>query len=143
MLSFKLLIMLSNEKLNAAGSCFCSQAFSVGTPPTMRTISSVSTFLNTSRHKGGPKVELHQLSISAAVSRIRWRPPSNDFYFKFGEGNESEDRHESMIVVATAPVQGAIAGGAGMLSLWSYNRPFMPLSIVEGHSEGAVSDFCW
>jgi hypothetical protein len=48
-----------------------------------------------------------------------------------------------MIAVSTAPIKGASAGGSGMISLWSYHRPFMPLSIVEGHKEGAVADFEW
>lgn len=48
-----------------------------------------------------------------------------------------------MLAVATAPVKGASAGGAGLLALWSYQRPFMPLSVVQGHREGAVTDFDW
>lgn len=48
-----------------------------------------------------------------------------------------------MMAVATAPIKGASAGGSGLLSLWSHNRPFMPLSVVEGHKEGAVTDFDW
>lgn len=84
---------------------------------------------------------LYVLSISAAVTRIRWRPPAYD---TSGDGRDSEeDRHGSMMAVATAPVKGAVAGGSGMLALWSYHRPFMPLSVVEGHREGAVTDFCW
>ena len=30
-----------------------------------------------------------------------------------------------------------------MLSLWSTQRPYMALSVVEGHKEGAVTDFIW
>ena len=48
-----------------------------------------------------------------------------------------------MLAVATAPIKGASAGGSGLLALWSYNRPFMPLSVVEGHKVGAVTDFDW
>ena len=48
-----------------------------------------------------------------------------------------------MIGVATAPVKGASSGGAGLLTLWSWKRPFMPLSVVVGHREGAVTDFHW
>lgn len=51
------------------------------------------------------------------------------------------DRHEAMLAVATARLTSA--GGAGVLSLWSIHRPFMPLSVVEGHTEGAVADFAW
>jgi hypothetical protein len=46
-----------------------------------------------------------------------------------------------MLAVATARLTSA--GGSGVLSMWSYNRPFMALSIVEGHEEGAVADFAW
>lgn len=81
---------------------------------------------------------LHNLAISAQVTRIRWRPPANEVLF-FDE----DDRHESMMAVATAPIKGASAGGSGVLALWSTHRPFMPLSVVEGHKEGAVTDFVW
>lgn len=81
---------------------------------------------------------LHVLSISASVTRLRWRPPANEKFVL-----EDEDRHDSMMAVATAPIKGASAGGSGVLALWSYNRPYMPLSIVEGHKEGAVTDFDW
>ena len=84
---------------------------------------------------------LHKLHIAASVTRLRWRPPAFDT-FLLGD-NEEEDRHESMIAVATAPIKGASAGGSGMLCLWSYHRPFTPLSVVEGHKEGAVTDFDW
>jgi WD repeat-containing protein 24 len=136
--------------------CICgdfpSQAASVGTSSafaygsTFRTISSSSTFLNSSRHKGAPNYILHLLSISAAVTRIRWRPPAYDTHVGHSSNtitDTEEDLHSTMIAVATAPVKGAVAGGKGMLTLWSYRRPFMPLSVVEGHSEGAVTDFCW
>eukprot|EP00540_Astrosyne_radiata_P010734 CAMPEP_0116822822 /NCGR_PEP_ID=MMETSP0418-20121206/487_1 /TAXON_ID=1158023 /ORGANISM="Astrosyne radiata, Strain 13vi08-1A" /LENGTH=435 /DNA_ID=CAMNT_0004450989 /DNA_START=478 /DNA_END=1786 /DNA_ORIENTATION=- len=46
-----------------------------------------------------------------------------------------------MMSVATTP--GKYAGGHGVLGLWSYNRPFMALSVVEGHIDGAVTDFVW
>ena len=81
---------------------------------------------------------LHVLSISASVTRLKWRPPANDRLVL-----EDEDRHDSMLAVSTAPIKGASAGGSGLLALWSYNRPFMPLSVVEGHKVGAVTDFDW
>lgn len=59
------------------------------------------------------------------------------------EGPHPIDRHDAMLAVATAPIKGTSAGGNGILSLWSHNRPFMPLSVLEGHKEGAVSDFIW
>jgi hypothetical protein len=82
---------------------------------------------------------LHVLSISASVTRIRWRPVSNDKCL----AKDGEDRHDAMIAVATSQIKGASAGGSGLLSLWSYHRPYMPLSVVEGHKEGAVVDFDW
>lgn len=57
------------------------------------------------------------------------------------EGEEDVDRHDSMLCVATARL--STSGGSGVLSLWSFHRPFMPLSVVEGHEEGAVTDFVW
>lgn len=48
-----------------------------------------------------------------------------------------------MLAVATAPAGGANAWGQGTVGLWSYHRPFMPLSVVKGHLEGAVTDFMW
>jgi hypothetical protein len=46
-----------------------------------------------------------------------------------------------MLAVASARLTSA--GGSGTLSLWSFHRPFMALSVVEGHKEGAVADFVW
>jgi WD repeat-containing protein 24 len=80
---------------------------------------------------------LHVLSVSASVSRIRWRPVANV------AARDGEDRHDAMLAVATAPIKGASAGGAGTLSLWSFHRPYMPLSVVEGHRDGTVVDFDW
>jgi hypothetical protein len=121
-----------------------SHSFTHGSVPMYisqsRTISSQST-LNSSRHgnaKAGPKSMLHVLSISASVTRLRWRPTAGDSF-----GLDDEDRHGAMLAVATAPIKGASAGGSGMLALWSYHRPFMPLSVVEGHKDGAVTDFDW
>lgn len=51
------------------------------------------------------------------------------------------DRHDSMLAVATA--RQTSAGGSGVLSLWSVNRSFMSLSVIEGHKEGAIADFVW
>ena len=77
--------------------------------------------------------------------RLHWRPPANETIVLSSvvDGEEDEDRHDSMLAVATAPIKGASAGGSGMLALWSCHRPFMPLSVVEGHNEGAVTDFQW
>lgn len=77
----------------------------------------------------------HVLNISASVTRVIWRPPAGIF--------SSMNINDSMLAVATAPIKGASAGGNGLLSLWSYQRPNMALSVVEGHKEGAVTDFVW
>ncbi len=78
----------------------------------------------------------HVLAISSPVTRIRWRPPE--------ETHAGEDNyHESMIAVATSPISGANAGGHGVMGLWSCHRPFMPVTLCEGHVDGAVVDFAW
>jgi len=116
-----------------------------GSPPLVgfqtRSFSSspATSTLNTSRHKSSsPKNLLHVLATLASVTRLRWRPPAYESF-----PLESDDRHGAMLAVATAPVKGASAGGAGLLALWSYHRPFMPLSVVQGHKDGAVTDFDW
>ena len=133
-------------------------------------------------HKAAGAFNLYTLSISAPVTRLKWRPPvvavtrpvpasasglaeaisapgpntsmavggdtcvtttAGDAVSLNDGAATSEDRHDAMLAVSTAPVSGASAGGAGSLGLWSCLRPFMPLSVVEGHREGAVADFCW
>jgi WD repeat-containing protein 24 len=87
------------------------------------------------------------LSISASVTQVKWRPPSVDSIRvkgiddSDGEEEEEMDPHEPMLAVATAKLTSA--GGSGVLSMWSFHRPFMALSVVEGHREGAVADFVW
>jgi len=88
------------------------------------------------RFRARKNLPLHVLAISSPVTRIRWRPPE--------EANDDEDNyHESMIAVATSPISGANAGGNGVIGLWSCHRPFMPVSVCEGHVDGAVVDFAW
>lgn len=110
---------------------------SIGSPGASRHMS-----LGTSHHGTRNRVKpIHVLSISAAVTRLSWRPPA----FPFSRQDTdlaSEDPHDGMLAIASAPVKGR-AGGNGLLSLWSHHRPFMPLSVCEGHSEGAVTDFVW
>jgi hypothetical protein len=105
------------------------------------------TIGSSSRHgKSGSTTSnsiLHVLSISASVTRLRWRPPSRILVSSPDDLNVIEDLHDPMMAVATAPVKGASAGGAGVLSLWSIHRPYMPLSTVQGHNDGAVTDFEW
>eukprot|EP00547_Thalassionema_nitzschioides_P002698 CAMPEP_0194214342 /NCGR_PEP_ID=MMETSP0156-20130528/15499_1 /TAXON_ID=33649 /ORGANISM="Thalassionema nitzschioides, Strain L26-B" /LENGTH=918 /DNA_ID=CAMNT_0038942573 /DNA_START=52 /DNA_END=2809 /DNA_ORIENTATION=- len=101
----------------------------------------VSTKIVSSGHsinsgrKGNTK-PAHILYVSASVTRIKWRPPA-------GTLHAGINSHESMLAVATSPIKGDHAGGNGLLSLWSYSRPYMALSVVEGHKEGAVTDFLW
>lgn len=89
----------------------------------------------------GPVTILYQLSIAASVTRLRWRPPEESSLDPIAAA--AEDRHDAMLAVATASVQGGAAGGSGLVGLWSFRRPFMALSVVEGHTEGAVTDFLW
>jgi len=87
----------------------------------------------------------HILSISAPVTRLQWRPPSRSAQslLESEQIDNSDDHFDAMLAAATAPVSGANARGSGSVALWSLHRPFMPLSIVEGHQEGAVTDFLW
>ena len=103
---------------------------SAGSSPVRRVTS--ATGLSHSRQRKKPP--LHVLHISAPVTRIRWRPPAVKSDCNY---------HDSMIAVATASIYGANAGGNGSVGLWSYHRPFMPISVCEGHLDGAVSDFAW
>jgi len=82
------------------------------------------------------KLPLHVLNIAAPVTRIRWRPPEDT-------SDSQSNHHDSMIAVATSSIYGANAGGNGSVGLWSYHRPFMPISVCEGHIDGAVTDFAW
>jgi len=99
--------------------------------------------LSHSRHQKKPP--LHVLSISAPVTRIRWRPPEdrNTAYDTNSDGSTERNHNESMIAVATSSIAGANAGGNGSVGLWSFYRPFMPISVVEGHRDGAVTDIGW
>lgn len=92
-----------------------------------------------SRSRGNAQQELHTLSIAASVTRVKWRPMSSTVV----KIPEATDLHEPMLAVATSSIKGASAGGAGQVSLWSWSRPFMPVCILEGHTEGAVPDFEW
>jgi WD40 repeat protein len=103
---------------------------------------------------------VHVLSVAAAVTRVKWRPSAGESFVpaqlprpNFDDDNLSEedptehplqsDRHDALLAISTAPVGWLSTGGAGVVGLWSCHRPFMALSVVEGHREGAVVDFCW
>jgi len=75
--------------------------------------------------------------------RLEWRPPNNANVFLHSPSEDFIDHHDAMLAVATAPISATNYGGAGSIELWSYHRPFMALSIVEGHQDGAVTDFVW
>jgi len=79
------------------------------------------------------KLPIYVLNIAAPVTRIRWRPA------------EDEDDVNDFIAVASASIYGATsATGNGTTQLWSCVRStFMPLSVCEGHTEGAVTDLVW
>mmetsp|Transcript_11572 Transcript_11572/g.14462 ORF Transcript_11572/g.14462 Transcript_11572/m.14462 type:complete len:588 (-) Transcript_11572:817-2580(-) len=97
--------------------------------------------------KNAAFTHLYELSVAAQVEKLRWRPPKRNFTSErerhLSGSNFDPDHHVSMLAVATSPASGTTAGGYGTVSLWSYHRPYMPLSIVEGHKEGAVTDFLW
>ncbi|KAL7552029.1 hypothetical protein ACHAWF_015240 [Thalassiosira exigua] len=82
------------------------------------------------------KLPLYVLNSLAPVTTIRWRPPVD-------ASDVQCNHHESMIAVATSSIYGANAGGNGSVGLWSCHRPFMPISVCEGHLDGAVADFSW
>ena len=117
----------------------------------MRSTSAMSTGGRQKRASSG--YNAYVLSISAAVTQVKWRPPSYDLIQVAARNDEDSeegsengettevDRHDPMLAVATARMTSA--GGSGILSLWSVKRPFMSLSILEGHEEGAVADFVW
>lgn len=97
--------------------------------------------------KNSPSKLVHELSVSAQVEKLKWRPPkrpivSADRSRYLLSNNTNPDHHEAMLAVATT-VTGATSGGCGKVYLWSCQRPFMPLSIVDGHEEKSVSDFIW
>ena len=107
-------------------------------------MSSGRTAKNISKH-------IHELSVSAQVEKLQWRPPKRPIssfdrkrYLDASSSfpPDSPDHHEAMLAVATT-VSGATSGGSGKVHLWSCHRPFMPLSIVDGHKEKSVADFIW
>lgn len=103
----------------------------------LRTLS--STGQSSSRYKTPSNMQ-HDITIASSVTKVRWRPPAWAHQSDSSDINEV-DPHDSMFAVATARL--ASAGGSGVISLWSTHRPFMPLSVVEGHLEGSVAGFVW
>ena len=126
----------NSKKDNEVGDVRGMQAFNQSTLSSTGSISPIKRIASGDRFRNRKNLPLHVLSISSPVTRIRWRPSeeSNDY---------DDDYHESMIAVATSPISGANAGGNGVIGLWSCHRPFTPISICEGHVDGAVVDFAW
>ena len=82
------------------------------------------------RHSKNKKIPLRVLNIASPVTKIRWCAGSED----------EESGH--CIAVSTASIYGSdAAGGHGNVSLWSVDQPFVPLSVCEGHVEGAINSF--
>ena len=125
------------DVLPSGGYSFSQGAGSLSTSRTLQASGS-SSHISGGRVRAAP---VHVLSISAAVTRLSWRPPA--FAYSLHDSDlASMDPHDGMMAIATGPVKGR-AGGNGLLSLWSHHRPFMALSVLEGHQEGAVTDFVW
>ena len=90
-------------------------------------------------------LNMHTLSIGSPVTKVRWRPsslirPNADLS---EESRRALNKHDSMLAVSTGPISGTNAFEMGSISLWTVHRPFLPLSVVQGHEEGAVTDFFW
>ena len=85
---------------------------------------------------------IYVLTVAASVTRVQWRPPCGDSH---GGPELGDDRHDAHLAVSTAPLgwMSASGGAAGSVGLWSCHRPYMALSVVEGHTEGSVIDFVW
>lgn len=125
---------------NQHSSQYTSNQSTVGSQSTAGSISPVKRIasgngLSSTRHNK-KKQPLHVLNIAAPVTRIQWRPVEDT-------NDTQSNQHGSMIAVATSSIYGANAGGNGAVGLWSFHRPFMPISVCEGHKDGAVVDFAW
>lgn len=115
---------------------------------TMKRIISPNPSTFTTRLAKNVSKHLHELQLPAQVEKVHWRPPkrpinaSDRSHFLKSPDSVAADHHEAMIAVATT-VTGATSGGSGKVYLWSCHRPFMPLSIVDGHRIKSVADFIW
>ncbi|GKY92256.1 hypothetical protein MPSEU_000196700 [Mayamaea pseudoterrestris] len=150
-------MMERDQKYQSAFTLGSASSSSTTVPWHLRSSSPGSTYnamhsLNhhsSSRHSvKGPatKALLQALTVSASVTRIKWRPPALSVQQQHKDTSEFDaalDHHVGMLAVATAPIKGASAGGSGMLALWTCDRPYVPLRIVQGHDEGAVNGFEW
>jgi len=97
--------------------------------------------------KSAPR-HLYEIVIPAKVECLLWRPPKHtstntENSWNGDESDSSPISHEAMLAVGTSPLSGTTSGGTGSVFLVSYHRPFMPLSIVDGHFDKGVSDFIW
>ena len=95
--------------------------------------------------RSSPEKNIHTLHVAAPVTRIKWRPPNSVTSLSTSAPTCSKDlkkeigAHDAMLFVSTAPSNAA--GGSATIELWSYHRPFLALSRVEGHINGPVVDF--
>lgn len=109
--------------------------------PNPSTTFAVRLAKNVSKH-------IYELQLPSQVEKVHWRPPKRPVnaldrsHFLKSPENVVPDHHEAMLAVATT-VTGATSGGSGKVYLWSCHRPFMPLSIVDGHKIKSVADFIW
>lgn len=91
--------------------------------------------------KSAPR-HLYEICIPAKVESLLWRPPKRSFNDD-DDVDSFSDKHDAMLAVCTSPLSGTTSGDSGSVYLVSYHRPFMPLSIVDGHIDKGVSDFIW
>jgi hypothetical protein len=129
--------LVSTQSMSAkASNSLTMSANNLSSSKTSNSLTMSANNLTSGRSgKSRPSNLRHILYISASVTRVIWRPPAGP--------HAVTNVHTAMLAVSTAPIKGASAGGNGVLSLWSYHRPYMALSVVEGHKEGAVTDFVW
>lgn len=119
-----------------------SMSTAVGPPKTAMKRTMSATMIGP---RSSPGRNIHTLHIAAPVTRFKWRPFTDHDRSRSRLTPASSnlidlDAHEAMMIVSTAPISGAV-GGNGSIELWTFHRPFLALSKVEGHEEGAVTDF--
>jgi len=85
---------------------------------------------------------IYIIAMALPVTKVMWRPPAGCKKFECtAERNDVIDHHDAMFGVVTAGE--GLGGGSNCLSLCSFHRPHMPLSVLEGSIEGPVLDFLW
>ena len=136
---YALYVCLRCMLYNSIGS-YNPSGFSTSKPYMKRAMSALVL-----TNRSTPGKNIHTLHVAAPITRIKWRPQIKEASTKSSfipltqASTEVVDEHDAMLIVSTGP-SGA-AGGNGSLELWSFHRPFLALSKVEGHISGAVVDF--